>query len=249
MYKVKPEDESQKRVKTKDLVELYLNRLLSMKISILPYIKKLFDSILDVNGVPTMVKTLYDLLDDLVDRHKLDEETLHIWKSHSYPIHFWADFITKPEVVFDIDKPGYTDQCLEVISQTFIDSFSTTSHNVNKESPTHKLLFATEMDEYRKKVNNLYFDIRSATAITAVDFQQDMKELNKEQNNELAYNKISALYEIFKVIDNFMDDVIDDLRKSPKARTLRLADRLDEIVSIMKGSEEKTTDYDFPGCQ
>ncbi|KAL3851703.1 hypothetical protein ACJMK2_015430 [Sinanodonta woodiana] len=243
---VKPEDESQKRVKTKDLVELYLNRLLSMKISILPYIKELFDSILDANGVPTMVKTLYDLLDDLVDQHKLDEETLHLWKSHSYPIRFWAGLITKPDVVFDINKPGYTDQCLEIISQTFIDSFSTTSHNVNKESATHKLLFTAEMDEYRNKVNEFYLDVKLATAITAVDFQQDMKELNKEQTKELSYSKISALYEIFKIIDNFMVDVIDDLQESPEARTLRLADRLDELVSIMKESEEERAYSDFP---
>ncbi|KAK3580172.1 hypothetical protein CHS0354_030288 [Potamilus streckersoni] len=246
---VKPEDESQKRGKTKDLVELYLNRLLSMKISILPYIKELFDSILDANGVPTIVKTFYDLLDNLADQHKLDEDTLHVWKSHSYPIRFWASLITKPDVVFDINKPGYTDQCLEIISQTFIDSFSTTSHAVNKESATHKLLFTAEMDEYHDKVNEFYSDVKSATAVSALDFQQDMKELNKEQIRELAYNKISALFEIFNVIDSFMVDVIDDLQESPEARTLRLADRLDELVSIIKESEEETCYSDFPGGQ
>ena len=65
----------------------------------------------------------------------------------------------KPSIVFDIRSPPYVDTSLDVISQVFIDSVSVEAHKLSKDSPTHKLIFTSEMSQYREKVKQFYKEI------------------------------------------------------------------------------------------
>ena len=46
------------------------------------YMRPLFDIILDHDKCPPPTKFLYDYLDELGDKYKVDTETVHAWKSH-----------------------------------------------------------------------------------------------------------------------------------------------------------------------
>ena len=71
----------------------------------------------------------------------------------SLPLRFWVNLIKNPDFVFDIHKSPISDCFLSVIAQAFMDSCSTENHQLSKDSPSNKLLYAKEIKEYQKWVS------------------------------------------------------------------------------------------------
>ena len=84
----------------------------------------------------------------------------------------------KPAIVFDIKSPPYVDTSMDVISQVFIDSVSVEAQKFSKDSPTHKLIFTNEMNEYKEKVRQLYKEISVAES-QPENLRNYLEEVNK----------------------------------------------------------------------
>eukprot|EP00069_Balaena_mysticetus_P006685 bmy_18759T0 len=80
-------ERERERARAKAIPEIYLTRLLSMKGTLQKFVDDAFQAILSVNRpVPIAVKYLFDFLDELADKHGIeDPETLHIWKTNRCP--------------------------------------------------------------------------------------------------------------------------------------------------------------------
>jgi plexin A len=61
--------------------------------------------------------------------------------------------IKNPDHVFDIHKTNIVDSCLSIVAQTFMDSCSMSPHNLGKDSPSSKLLYAKEIPKYKTWVS------------------------------------------------------------------------------------------------
>ena len=84
----------------------------------------------------------------------------------------------KPAIVFDIKSPPYVDTSMDVISQVFIDSVSVEAQKFSKDSPTHKLIFTNEMNEYKEKVRQFYKEITVAES-QPENLRNYLEEVNK----------------------------------------------------------------------
>ena len=67
------------------------------------------------------------------------------------------NLIKNPEFIFDIYKSSIVDSCLSVIGQTFMDSCVIGQHELTKDSPTNKLLYAKEIPKYKSWVHKFDF--------------------------------------------------------------------------------------------
>ena len=96
----------------------------------------------------------------------------------SYPVRIWALLMKKPSIVFDIKSPPYVDTSMDVISQVFIDCFSLESHKFGKDSPTHKMIFNSEMNHYKERVKQFY-KVISITESQPLSLRRSLEEVNK----------------------------------------------------------------------
>ena len=100
---------------------------------------------------------MFDFLDDQAMHHGItDPEVVHTWKSNSLPLRFWVNLIKNPNFIFDIHKSNILDACLSVVAQTFMDSCSMSAHQLGKDSPSSKLLYAKDIPKYKQWVERYY---------------------------------------------------------------------------------------------
>ncbi|XP_052779252.1 plexin-A1-like isoform X2 [Mya arenaria] len=225
------DDDANKKEKSA-IDELYLNRLITTKLSLVKYIDDLFSLVLENSKCPPPVKFLYDFLDDLAEKQKIDPDTLHAWKSHSYSIRIWAMLIKTPSILFDINAPSYVSESLDVISQVFIESFSRTEQAVSKESPTQKLIFRNELTKFRTHVQEFYKNVKENVQ-KPDELGQYLTSINRNQQ-ETTFNKNAALYRLYEQIKPYTDEILDDLSICQETRCLQLNKKLDDIFSMME---------------
>ncbi|XP_052778505.1 plexin-B1-like [Mya arenaria] len=227
---LKDEDGNKKEKTAID--ELYLNRLITTKLSLVKYIDDLFSLVLESSKCPAPVKFLYDFLDGLAEKQRIDPDTLHAWKSHSYSIRIWAMLIKTPSILFDINAPSYVTESLDVISQVFIESFSRTEQAVSKESPTQKLIFRNELLKYRTHVQEFYKTVKENVQ-KPDELRQYLTSINRNQQ-ETTFNKNAALYRLYEQIKPYTDEILDDLAICKETRRLQLNKKLEDIFSMME---------------
>lgn len=172
----------QQQLTAKLVSEVYLTRLLATKGGMQSFVDDFFESVFSTahgtNVLPFAIKYMFDFLDDQAARHGItDPDVVYTWKSNSLPLRFWVNIIKNPDFVFDIHKSGIVDASLSVIASTFMDSCSQSRLDLNKESPSGKLLFYKEVHKYRKWVESYYSEIRHMPRIS----EQELSEmLNQE---------------------------------------------------------------------
>jgi hypothetical protein len=147
------------------------------------YIDDFFETVFSTahgsSVLPYAIKYLFDFLDEQASIHGvIDNEVVYNWKSNSLPLRFWVNIIKNPDFVFDIYKSNIVDSSLSVIASTFMDSCSQSRLDLNKESPSGKLLFYKEVHKYRKWVESYYNDIKQMPKIN----QQDLNEVLTEES-------------------------------------------------------------------
>lgn len=180
--------------------EVYLTRLLATKGGMQSYVDDFFETVFSTahgsNVLPYAVKYLYDFLDEQAMIHGIsDPDVVYTWKSNSLPLRFWVNIIKNPDFVFDIHKSNIVDASLSVIASTFMDSCSQSRLDLNKESPSGKLLFYKEVHKYRKWVESYYSDIKQMPRIN----DQDLSEMLNEESRKHpgVFNKNNALYRLY----------------------------------------------------
>ncbi len=177
------EDESKQEIAAKLVSEVYLTRLLATKGGMQSYVDDFFETVFSTahgsSVLPCAIKYLFDFLDEQANLHGItDPDVVYTWKSNSLPLRFWVNIIKNPDFVFDIHKSNIVDASLSVIASTFMDSCSQSRLDLNKESPSGKLLFYKEVHKYRKWVESYYADIKHMSKID----DQDMNEMLNEES-------------------------------------------------------------------
>merc|ERR1711963_1293266 len=194
---VRHDSDSQKDERTNKLVsEIYLTRLLATKGTLQKFVDDLFETIFSTahrgSALPLAIKYMFDFLDDQAIQHGIaDDEVVHTWKSNSLPLRFWVNLIKNPNFVFDIEKTPATDLNLSIIAQTLMSSCLHNDPILNKESPSHKLLFARDIADYRAKTISFYEKIKRMPQVTDQDLDCYMQRLSQLHEGE--FNQMAAL--------------------------------------------------------
>uniref|UniRef100_A0A7M4E226 Plexin C1 n=1 Tax=Crocodylus porosus TaxID=8502 RepID=A0A7M4E226_CROPO len=194
--------------------EMYLTKLLSTKVAIHSVVEKLFRSIwsLPNNKAPVAIKYFFDFLDAQAESKKItDPDVVHIWKTNSLPLRFWVNILKNPQFVFDIKKTPHIDGCLSVIAQAFMDAFSLTEHQLGKEAPTNKLLYAKDIPLYKEEVKAYYKAIRDLPPLSSSEVEDFLIQESKKHENE--FNEEVALTAIYRYTKTYHEEILTKLER------------------------------------
>ncbi|XP_062602005.1 plexin-A2-like isoform X2 [Saccostrea cucullata] len=227
------EESPEKHLKPKDMVKTsHITNLMHTKLVLQDNIKEVFDSVLNHETVPLVVHYLFGVLENLANKNGVEPETLLCWKSESYAMRVWATLLVRPEFLFDIQKVKHVEPCLDVIKQVFIDCFHSTK--ISKDSSLQKLLFAQEVPHYQKRTEQFYKALANKAAVTDADFWNEMSRLNTLQQEHLKFSKPAALQKLYKFVQQYMEEIIEDLDEGPETSGLQFGKKLDEIIRQME---------------
>jgi len=191
----------------KAIPEIFLTRLLSTKGTIQKFVDDFFDAVFTVtDALPPSIKWLFDLLDEAAKRHNiLDPEVVHAWKSNSYPLRFWINFIKNPDFIFDVEKSSTVEASLGVVMQTLMDSCATSEQRLGKDSPSSKLLFAKDIPHYRNLVTKFYNDIKTLPQISDQEMNSAMQQLSMA--HVAHFDHAAALKELYIYVTQYNNQV------------------------------------------
>ncbi|KAK6025971.1 plexin cytoplasmic region [Ostertagia ostertagi] len=252
---VKPTEHGPSENQEKMVTEIYLTRLLMMKGTLQKFINDLLESIFSTASrsapLPAAIKYMFDFMDEQALEHGItDAEVVHAWKSNALPLRFWVNLIKNPHFVFDIQKPTKVEGCLSVVAQTLMDACSTQDHQLTKDSPSSKLLFAKDMYQYRDWVdrfveNDHFVTISTYSNCRFPRFHQTWPALLNEESrvHRGQFHVFSALNELYKYLDQYKDPIMDALEHNEHAQASRLPGRLQDMLALME-SDQSRTDYD-----
>ncbi|XP_065213054.1 plexin-A4-like [Planococcus citri] len=222
--------------------EIYLTRLLATKGTLQHFVDDLFKDILNqesqIDCFPMAIKFMFDFLDYQAFLHGVtDPEVVHAWKSNCLPLRFWVNLIKNPNFLFDVHKSEIVDSCLSVVAQAFMDSFSTAEHNLGKNSPTSKLLYAKDIPFYKQWVQKYYAGIQSMPAVSREDMNKVLENESLLHAND--FNTNEAMHKLYRYIVKYNDELMTALKKDQSPLTNSLAQKLEEVnraISINKKS-------------
>lgn len=223
----------------KNITEIYLTRLFSMKGTLQQFVDDFFRSVLCSGAaVPPAVKYFFDFLDEQAHKHdNVDEETIHIWKTNSLPLRFWVNILKNPHFIFDVHVSEVVDSSLSVIAQTFMDACTKSEHKLTTESPSNKLLYAKEIPTYKKMVEEYYRGIRQMVPVSDQDMNTHLAEVSRSHTDKL--NTQVALHQLYQYASKYYDGIISSLEDDPAAQNKQLTLRLQQIAAAL---EKKVTD-------
>ncbi|PAV71747.1 hypothetical protein WR25_04399 isoform E [Diploscapter pachys] len=243
---VKPTEHGPNEGQEKMVTEIYLTRLLMMKGTMQGFINDLLCAIFSCHSptspFPAVIKYMFDFMDEQAALHGItDPEVSHAWKSNALPLRFWVNLIKNPHFLFDISKPNTVEGCLSVVAQTLMDACSTHDHQLTKDSPSSKLLFAKDMQEYRKWVDSYYSEIRRLDKIKEEEMASLLERESRQHKNE--FEVFSALNELYKYIEQYKEPLMDALESNEHALASRLNIRLQDMLALMSDGDQ-VTDYE-----
>lgn len=227
------EQDSQEKM----MSEIYLTRLLHMKGILQKFIENLFEVVFSTRNrnvhLPACVKYMFDFLDDQAREHGIvDEDVVHAWKSNALPLRFWVNLIKNPDFIFDIPKPTKIEGSLNVVAQTLMDACSTQELHLTKDSPSSKLLFANDIDKYKKLVHNYYDDVSKLQRIPENDMGSFLlQESQSHQRNFTACS--SALNELYIYVAQNRDMIFEELSRSEYALHEGLPEKFQKMLDTM----------------
>uniref|UniRef100_A0A915ADH7 Sema domain-containing protein n=2 Tax=Parascaris univalens TaxID=6257 RepID=A0A915ADH7_PARUN len=235
---VKPSEHGPSDHQDKMVTEIYLTRLLTMKGTLQKFIKDLLEVIFSTSShncsFPPCIKYMFDFMDDQAREHGIeDDEVVHAWKSNSLPLRFWVNLIKNPHFVFDIPKPTKVEGCLSVVAQTLMDACSTQDHQLTKDSPSSKLLFAKDIYMYREWVDNYYGEIRSMPLISDQDMNAMLAEDSRSHSRD-RFHVFSALNELYKYLEQYKDPLREELEMNQFAVNQKLPQKFQEMLNTME---------------
>ncbi|KAG8012260.1 Plexin-B2, partial [Nibea albiflora] len=185
---------------TKAITEIYLTRLLSVKGTLQQFVDDFFRSVLCSGAVvPPAVKYFFDFLDEQAQKHSVDDETIHIWKTNSLPLRFWVNILKNPHFTFDVHVSEVVDASLSVIAQTFMDACTKSEHKLSRDSPSNKLLYAKEISTYKKMVDE------QMVPVSDQDMNTHLAEVSRSHTDKL--NTQVALHQLYQYASKYYDGV------------------------------------------
>ncbi|KAL5259585.1 hypothetical protein ACHWQZ_G009888 [Mnemiopsis leidyi] len=192
--------------------EIYLTRLLTTKGTLQHFVNDLFVSIFSLsNGdVPHAIKFLFDMLDRQAAENGItDPDIIHTWKNNSIPLRYWINIIKNPEMILDVEKHPLIDSILSVISQTYMDSCSLSNHAFSTDSPSSKLLYAKELQDYKPAVRKFYSDIQALPPVTDEKLFSSLPSTDSMQ-----LHRDAALYDLAVYAHNYCFQIDEALQRT-----------------------------------
>ncbi|KAG7456306.1 hypothetical protein MATL_G00250450 [Megalops atlanticus] len=214
-----------------ELKEVCLTKLMPTKVAIHSFVENLFRTIWGTanSRVPPAVKYFFDFLDTQAENKKItNPHVLHIWKNNSLPLRFWVKILKNPQFVFDMEMTPHLDSCLSVIAQAFMDSFSLAEHQLGKDAPISKLLYAKDILQYKQEVKAYYKQVRDMPCIAFLEFKDFLQEKSKIHENE--FNESAALREIYKYMQRYFTEIQEKLQQNGASR--RLMAQLQQVKDL-----------------
>ncbi|KFD65944.1 hypothetical protein M514_03899 [Trichuris suis] len=214
--------------------EVYLTRLLSTKGTVQQFVDDFIASALTVSSpstFPAPIKYLFDLLDEEAHRYTPNEAQAiaQAWKNNSLPLRFWVNIIKNPDFIFDVDKTVTVDSCLSVVAQAFMDACSPCDQQLNKDSPSNKLLFARDLPRYRTIFSRFYSEVRRLPLVSDQELNSFMAPLSKMYTQE--WDTRGAVRELFLYALRYHDQVAVEVSRDPTAIGQRLLERFQQATS------------------
>lgn len=238
-------DDKKQEIAAKLVSEVYLTRLLATKGGMQSYVDDFFETVFSTahgsNVLPHAIKYFFDFLDEQANLHGInDPDVVYTWKSNSLPLRFWVNIIKNPDFVFDIHKSNIVDASLSVIASTFMDSCSQSRLDLNKESPSGKLLFYKEVHKYRKWVESYYSEIRQMSKIPESEMNELLSEESKKHGG--TFNKNNSLHKLYneyvkKNRSKLENRLTESQDSSTAALNQHLNYRLQQVIYLMDAIE------------
>uniref|UniRef100_H2Z4H6 Plexin cytoplasmic RasGAP domain-containing protein n=1 Tax=Ciona savignyi TaxID=51511 RepID=H2Z4H6_CIOSA len=164
-----------------------------------------FNAILKPKPVSMAVRYFFHFLDQEAEKHKItDPEILHIWKTNSLLLRYWVNVLKNPEFVFDTNKTPIVDSCLNVITQAFMDA-CTTNRKLGHDSPSNKLLYAKDAENYRVMVKEFFVEVASTPVIAIGDIEQILQK--QSASYAARFNQMVALNGIYDHLVKYREQV------------------------------------------
>ncbi|XP_065214513.1 plexin-A4-like [Planococcus citri] len=216
--------------------EIYLTRLLATKGTLHHFVDDLFKAILNQESesdcFPMAIKYMFDFLDYQAFIHNvIDPEVVHAWKSNCLPLRFWVNLIKNPNFLFDVHKSETVDSCLSVVAQAFMDSFSTAKHNLGKDSPTSKLLYAKDIPFYKEWVKKYYSQIRAMPVVSRDDMERMLA--NESSLHAADFNIDGAVFKLHEYMVKYNEELMAALEKDKSSWKYSLTQQLDQVNKMM----------------
>ena len=161
---------------------------------------------------PCAIKWLFDIFDEasMVNNEYIDDlaNVVHAWKSNSVPLRFWITLIKNPHFVFDVEQTPATELNLSIVAQALMSSCMpvTDIQPMSKEAPSHKLLFARDINDYRSMINDWYDRIQRTPQVTDQDLSCYMHNLST-RHDAINFNQVAALKEIFLYVSQYYQEL------------------------------------------
>ena len=158
------------------------------------------------------IKWLFDIFDEasMANNDYIIEDlpsVVHAWKSNSVPLRFWITLIKNPQFVFDVEQTPATELNLSIVAQTLMSScMPETGEPVSKEAPSHRLLFARDINDYRGMINDWYDRIQRMPPVTNQDLNCFMHGLS-QRHTAIGFNQTAALKEIFLYVTQYYQEL------------------------------------------
>ncbi|XP_078491167.1 plexin-A2 [Ciona intestinalis] len=236
----KKADEMLDNLMKRPFQEMFLTRMVKAKTTIQEYVDGVFNSILRPKPISTTVRYFFQFLDREAERHKInDPEVLHIWKTNSLLLRYWVNVLKNPEFVFDLNKTDIVDSCLNVITQAFMDACTTTNRKLGHDSPSNKLLYAKDADNYKVMVKEFFINISNTPTVT----QEEVTQILQKQSASYAsrFNQMVALNGIYEHLAKYREQVMEALSTSDNEVVRDVGTKLDEIFRRMGGERNSNT--------
>jgi hypothetical protein len=161
---------------------------------------------------PCAIKWLFDIFDEasLANNDYIDDlaSVVHAWKSNSVPLRFWITLIKNPQFVFDVEQTPTTELNLSIVAQTLMSAClpAVDGQPVNKEAPSHKLLFARDINDYRGLINDWYDRVQKMPQVSDQDLNCYMHGLS-QRHTAIGFNQVAALKEIFLYVSQYYQEL------------------------------------------
>ena len=159
---------------------------------------------------PCAIKWLFDIFDEasMANNDYIDDlaNVVHAWKSNSVPLRFWITLIKNPQFVFDVEQTPATELNLSIVAQTLMSSCMPMTEPVSKEAPSHRLLFARDINDYRGMINDWYDRVQRMPPVTNQDLNCFMHGLS-QRHAAIGFNQTAALKEIFLYVTQYYQEL------------------------------------------
>lgn len=141
-----------------------------------------------------------------------------------------------------------------MVAQTLMDACSTQDHQLTKDSPSSKLLFAKDMYQYRDWVDRFVVFLNcfmsghhvGKLTLTTCSYYSDIARLPPISDQDMAsllneesrvhrgqFHVFSALNELYKYLDQYKDSIMEALEHNEHAQASRLPGRLQVCMSLI----------------